>query len=140
MPLKIPFWQVVTYMPTNVKEPTYEVVKSAILNGKIITHLDPIYTALQCTFYVMLLKFSWKRPRFSEKPVLIVDRNYQCKACIENIAYIAQFQYTSVGKLGIMLTFSRCLYGRIWAILIFSCYIFTFHSLFPKFIYFFSSV
>ena len=41
MPLKIPFWQVVTYMPTNVREPTYDVVKSAILNGKIITHLDP---------------------------------------------------------------------------------------------------
>ena len=41
MPLKIPFWQVVTYMPTNVREPTYDVVKSAVLNGKIITHLDP---------------------------------------------------------------------------------------------------
>ena len=41
MPLKIPFWQVVTYMPTNVREPTYDVVKSAILNGKIITNLDP---------------------------------------------------------------------------------------------------
>ena len=31
MSLKIPFWQVVTYMPTNVREPTYDVVKSAIL-------------------------------------------------------------------------------------------------------------
>ena len=41
MPLKIPFWQVVTYMPTNVRDPIYDVVKSAILNGKIITHLDP---------------------------------------------------------------------------------------------------
>ena len=44
MPLKIPFWQVVTYMPTNVREPTYDVVKSAILNGKIITHLYPTDT------------------------------------------------------------------------------------------------
>ena len=42
MSLKTPFWQVVTYMPTNIREPTYYVVKSAILNGKMITHLDPI--------------------------------------------------------------------------------------------------
>ena len=42
MSLKIPFWQAVTYMPTNVREPTYDVVKSVILNGKIITHLNPL--------------------------------------------------------------------------------------------------
>ena len=176
MPLKIPFWQVVTYMPTNVwrfsvrfslilrKEvvvqkmtslpslvPNYRknchmccqclVLSFGIRFVEIENFVFRIYTALQCTFNVMLLKFSWKRPRFSEKPVLIVDRKYQCKTCIENIALIAQFQYISVGKLGIMLTFSRCQHGRILAILIFSCYIilFTFHSLFPTFIYFFTS-
>ena len=36
MSLKILFWQVVTYILTKVREPTYDVVKSAIiLNGKI---------------------------------------------------------------------------------------------------------
>ena len=40
MSLKIPFWQVVTYANES-KGITYEVLKSVILNGKIITHLDP---------------------------------------------------------------------------------------------------
>ena len=60
MPLKIPFWQVVTYMPTNVREPTYDVVKSAILNGKIITNLDPsVQSKLQhCATYCSMCRAS----------------------------------------------------------------------------------
>ena len=51
----------VTYLPTNVREPTYDVVKSAILNAKIITHLDPIklYLHVRALDYTTVA-MSWK--------------------------------------------------------------------------------